>query len=669
MSPTRFRFFGFLTMLSVLVVAGCTPPREVSDVRLRFDSSLESGFYSLPMPNDARTLEGQGTDALHPNFWDFPNPSDNEQLSNYLSFLSTEVEGFGLNGGTFFSFTGPLEAPSWDADNAAESQDCEGLIRIVDVDPESPDFGHCLPGQVHWIGPDSLDPYVAPNTLVVAPWWGFPLRPGTIYAVLVVSAQDQDGAFIPATSDLLELLEGQGSDATLATAYSPLANFLAEQPEWLDTESLSWISAATVFTTGRPTEQLGSLADTVRSHPTLPSWNSDEGLTQLTADDDAFTADYSIHSGSYQAINFQTGDIPYASEGGGFVFEDGVPTPQWDERIPFAISEPNAGFEQPEAGWPVLLHAHGTGGDRYSHLSGGQSPPAKLAAARGFVSIGIPQPIHGERWPDGNNVTISLYSFNYFNPASGISMFRQGAVDTVSLVRFVQENLAEGGAIADSHPDLRIDPDNIYFLGHSQGGITGAMILPFAPDIKAWVLSGAGGGVSMTLMQREDPLVIRDALLGALDAPDTTELFALHPLIGLVQTIVEPSDPMNYAPLWIADSEGPPTSVLLTEGIHDSQTPADTSEALAVAGRLPIARPYFERNVDGLALRGIDRLTTPYSGGATHSSGTEVTAGLAQFDGNHWAIFNDSDASLLYTNFLWSQLRDGPPGEIGGSFP
>ena len=50
-------------------------------------------------------------------------------------------------------------------------------------------------------------------------------------------------------------------------------------------------------------------------------------------------------------------------------------------------------------------------------------------------------------------------------------------------------------------------------------------------------------------------------------------------------------------------------------------------------------------------------------------SGAEVTAGLAQFDGNHFAIFNDSSASFLYVNFLWSQLRDGPPGEIGGSFP
>jgi len=665
----RGPLLSLILALPLVASNACTPPRTISDIQLRFDPELKSGFYSLPMPNDARRLEGDAGGRPHPNYWDFPNPTDSDQLGEYLSFLSTEVEGFGLNSGTFFSFTGPIAAPEWDSDSAATSQRCEGPIRIVDVDPDSPDRGRCMPAQLHWVGPDSLDPYLAPNTFVVAPWWGFPLRPATTYAVVLVALEDEDGGVLQAPSTLLSLLEGQSGHADLSAAYAPLADFLSDQPQWLAEDSLTWISAATVFTTAHPTEQLASLAEAVRSHPTLPSWNSDEGLTQLTADDDAFTADYPIYSGSYQAINFQTGDIPYASEGGGFVFEDGVPTPQWDERIPFAISEPNAGFEQPEAGWPVLLHAHGTGGDRYSHISGGQSPPAKLAAARGFVSIGIPQPIHGERWPDGNVVTISLYSFNYFNPASGISMFRQGAVDTVSLVRFVQENLTEGGSIAQEHPDLRVDPGNIYFLGHSQGGITGAMILPFASDIGAWVLSGAGGGVSMTVMQREDPLVIRDALLNALGAPANTDLFALHPLVGLIQTIVEPSDPINYAPLWIAQSEGSPSSVLLTEGLHDAQTPADTTEALAVAGRLPIALPYHERDIEGLELRGIDSLSTPYAGSSAHPSGAEVTAGLAQFDGNHFAIFNDSSASFLYANFLWSQLRDGPPGEIGGSFP
>ena len=206
-------------------------------------------------------------------------------------------------------------------------------------------------------------------------------------------------------------------------------------------------------------------------------------------------------------------------------------------------------------------------------------------------------------------------------------------------------------------------------MGHSQGGLTGALAIPFARDIKAWVLSGAGGGLSMTILQREDPFIIRDAVLVALDAPDTTELFPMHPLVGVVQALAEATDPVNYAPLWVAESTGEAVSVLLTEGMQDAQTPADTSEALAVAGHLPIARPHKERAIFGLELRGLDPLDTPYSGNLGHPTGAARTTGLAQFDAEHWAIFNEAEAQLLWANFLWSQERDGAPGELGGSFP
>jgi len=392
---------GPLLCVLLVLVAACTPEPEISNIKLRFDPSLEAGFYSLPMPNDARTVSGRRAGGAHPDFRDFPNPAGSAQLEEYLTFLSAKVEGFGLNSGTWFSFTGPVDFPEWDVDSAALSQRCEGPIRIVDVDPDSPERGRCLPAQIHWIGPDNLDPYLDPNTLIVAPWWGFPLRGATTYAILLVSNLDESGALIEAPPELLRLLAGQSDEIELSEAYSPLADFLAEQPDWLGTESLASVSAATVFTTQHPTKELASLAEAVRSHPELPQWNAAEGLTLLTDDDEPFTTNYSIYTSSYQALNFQSGEIPYSSDGGGFVFEEGEPVPQWEERIPFAISEANAGFEQPEAGWPILLHAHGTGGDRYSHLSGGQRPPAKLAAARGFLSIGIPQPIHGERWPGG----------------------------------------------------------------------------------------------------------------------------------------------------------------------------------------------------------------------------------------------------------------------------
>mgnify|MGYP001330713302 CR=1 FL=1 len=75
-----------------------------------------------------------------------------------------------------------------------------------------------------------------------------------------------------------------------------------------------------------------------------------------------FVIDYEMYVGSYTALNFQEGEIPYADTGGGFVFDNGVPVPQFEERIPFALALPLPGFSQPEEGWELPAPLHGTEG-------------------------------------------------------------------------------------------------------------------------------------------------------------------------------------------------------------------------------------------------------------------------------------------------------------------
>ena len=201
------------------------------------------------------------------------------------------------------------------------------------------------------IGKDSVDPYVVPNLLVVAPWWGFPMDGDTTYAVVVVDQVTEDRARVESDVDLLPLLEGTSEETELQTAYQPLVDFLDAHPEWLGHESRARISAATVFTTLDPTGELRALVDAVQAEPGLPEWNMEQGLELLeTADGDA-AASFDIYEGSYRALNFQSGEIPYSEEGGGFVFEAGVPQAQWEEEIPFAIGMPNPVFEQPEEGF------------------------------------------------------------------------------------------------------------------------------------------------------------------------------------------------------------------------------------------------------------------------------------------------------------------------------
>ena len=657
----------------VLVVSCTTTPREVSETSAVFDPTLAGGFWSMPWPGDQRRVLNEDGSLGGPDMSGFPNPSENGLLGTYLELSSVVLDGFGLNSPIFFAFDGPVTLPDWDQEAIEASALCEGPIRIMNIDANSPDYGDCVPAR--WkLSSEHIDPYLSAHHVAVAPYWGFPLAESTLYAVLLTDISDGSGAFLQAPVLLQELLEGRSDDSDLQAIYQPLAealgtfrNTTGEVDSQDEASSAQWIASATVFTTQDATSEMEFLSDFIRSDSQYPKWEAD--LTLLDSEHEHFQTEYEIYDGSYLARNFQRGVRPYASEGGGFHFKDGQPAGMSEERIPFVIGTPRSIQVQPESGWPVIIHSHGTTGDRFSHLTGGNLRPGYLAANRGFLSIGIPQPFHGERWPEGNGTLEGLYSFNYFNPESGRSTFRQGALDTVTVVEFVRRHMSTGGSLAENYPQLRINPDEIYFVGHSQGGITGAIALPSTQGIKGWVLSGAGGGLSTTIMQREDPLVIRDTMLTALGAPDGTQLFEMHPLIGMVQMLAETTDPINYAKNWLGGSTGDAASILLTEGLLDEQTPADTTETLAVAGGLPIARPYRERDVLGMNLAGLEERRTPYTANTLHQDGSEVTTGLAQFDRNHFAIFNDGDAAVLWANFLYSQVRDGGPGELGADFP
>jgi len=648
-------------LLLALPLVACAAPRELSDTTSSFDTTLADGFWSLPFPSDVRlTEEGR------PDYRAFPNPSDNPLVNSYLTFGTESMSGWGLNSPAWFDFDGPVDLPVNTLEDARASMNCEGPVRILDVDPDSPAFGTCLPARWEQIGSFSDDPYTDPDLVAIAPYWGFPMRSATTYAVFLVDLQ-APGGFVAGHPDLTAALLGEHPDDALQAVYQPLADLLAAQPELGSTTGdLQWIASATVYTTQDVLTEMERLSDFVRASPDLPAWNGD--LELLPEDHEEFEANYPIYDGSYTAHNFQRGTIPYSEEGGGFVWDGDTPVPQSAEEIRFALGLPRPTFDQPAAGWPVVLQSHGTFGDRYSHFGGGLNP-ANMLAARGFMSVGIAQPFHGARWPENNPTALQLYAFNYFNPESGITTFRQAALDTVSLVEFLLRELTGDGALVTAHPELRIDPDNIYYMGHSQGGITGAIAIPFTHGVKSWVLSGAGAGLSQTVMLREDPIVIRDLILTGVGAPDGTDLFEMHPIVGMVQGLAELTDPVNYASHWIRDSTRQPASVLLTEGMQDIQTPAVASEALAVAGGLTVARPFEEGDVPGLDLRGLDSLRAPFRGNATHPSGEPVTAALAQFDANHFVVFQDADAALLYANMFWSQIRDDEPPQVGAEFP
>ncbi|MBA2320966.1 MAG: hypothetical protein H0V89_07415, partial [Deltaproteobacteria bacterium] len=301
----------------------------------------------------------------------------------------------------------------------------------------------------------------------------------------------------------------------------------------------------------------------------------------------------------------------------------------------------------PAAGWASAINQHGTGGDFLSHCDA--DDPAEVAgrlAAEGIVTLGIDQPLHGLRAGGSGG---DLANFNVLNPHSGISNFRQGALDAVYLARAVASQ-----PVVFTLPDgseLPLDSDNLHFLGHSQGALTGGLALPFfGGDVDAAVISAGGGVIGITLAVRKDPIDFAATFASLLGFGPNEILTPFHPTMAVFQTLAERTDPVNYAPYWFAEqgdwSAHRPTSVLLTNGTADAMTPWETAVALAASGRLA---PVGDLVIDASAL------ALRHSEDAPTFDGGYVTAGFAQFqDASHWAIWEVEEAGALYEEFLGS---------------
>jgi hypothetical protein len=276
-----------------------------------------------------------------------------------------------------------------------------------------------------------------------------------------------------------------------------------------------------------------------------------------------------------------------------------------------------------------------------------------------MVGLGIDQPLHGTR---GGSESTDLLSFNYFNPDAGRANFRQGAIDAMYLAQMIH---AHGGEFETPDGDrIHIDPDRIYFLGHSQGGLTGALALPFlGAYVDAAVLSGAGGGLSITIIERKDPLDIADLLATALDFAQDEKVSEYHPALALIQWLVDVTDPINYAPYWFAEDGGwpdqQPVSVLTFSGIDDVSTPHRTAETMNVAGRVPWLAPGVSQT-EGQSLRGLHPVNGPLDDNVDAWDGA-VTAAFSQWasPADHYVIFDDNDAARIYREFLRSAAEDG----------
>ena len=583
-------------------------------------------WTAMGWPNDRRRLPDGHLDLAS-----FPSPGDT-LLDGYLTYATEALEGFGLNGSIYFQLGGAPDLSS--LPSAEQSRKPKALAFLVAVTTGSPHRGERRPLVFRWYGEGS-DPFYLPGTLAMRPVFGHPLVEGERWcAVLTRGLKDADGHYLQPSPAFASELESGESLVELRT-------WLAEN-QYLRKD----IAVASCFTTQDATGELRKVREFLETQapPEVAT------ISEPNA--------YNEFHGTYVAPNFQAGKKPYDQDGDLRFGPTGFPIVQAEETLRFMMLVPR-GKTMPAAGWPVVVYAHGTGGD-YESCRSVTDDLTEL----GHAVLCIDQPLHGSRGPDGkvlSDLELVSYSFNIINPRAGRMSFRQSAIDSMTLVRMIAAGrFSLPASKTRSGAALALDPDHITFMGHSHGGLSGALVLGVEPLVKAALISGSGGVIVDTILLRKDPFDIRAFVSSTLGIADG-DFDTFHPVLSIIQMMIDATDPVNYAPYWLHPAPGGLAKhVLVTSGTADHATaPVEVLSMTASAG-VPLISPIAKQS-DAHDLAGLSPLKMPVSLNVETPDGPR-TVGLKQWqDGTHWVAFDTAEGRALWRRFFDDLAKGLPP--------
>ncbi len=512
--------------------------------------------------------------------------------------------GFSHLGAISFRFEGPIEGLE---------ERYEGLeddpIQLISLDS-----GERHPLWVKFVEDPKGDPFLRENTLLIAPDPTAPLRSGERYMAFVdksLAQSPQDYALpeeAPKQAVVATIFPVQDSLGQLETLMAATDAALDADPSLLEAVSLRRVSSLDYSIGETPSGK----------EATVVTVTFENGETELTYLDnyvdlqeqslDLQDWPMAVYQAEIQTLAFQDLSAqPYAKPGVGLISDfnrsgdgwidfdaDGAlirdPVPE-SMRIVIQVPKDSATKR------PVMTWDHGTGGHAYNAvrraISGSKAEDVSQALAdAGAVVVSRDQPLYGARYPlidQGFDASLGFY--NIGNLPAFRDNQRQAGVDHRVLQRFCEEQLP---ALFDT------DPQRIGAFGHSLGSVTLHIALAGqqGTGASAALVSGTGGYFTYYILETgllgtsNDVVGLIAPLIGVdettLASAQASELIAalvgvpesgwehmdrFHPVMGLFQTIMDPSDPLALAPTQVV----PETIVL---GVGDLQVPNLTTEWL-----------------------------------------------------------------------------------------
>jgi len=662
-------------------------PRFYFDLRAGKDQDRD--YFRLPFPADARR-RGGGLDLEG-----FPRPPARlaaapelaTVIDRWMDHLEQDTPGFAVDGAVIFrSSTGVGTM--------------KGGLRYINITPGHPRYGEGLSGLTYTAenGSVSSNNYICRNWVAVEPTDGVVLDADTTYAVVLTDTCEpaDGGRFTPDADFELMLQTSRPGDAAKAAAwdsFAPLRAYLASPANTGEQRiAIDELVGGTVFTTAPHRDLMASARAAVYDGPLAvrdlqvcdaagdspcslaPGLSDDErAARRCAAPNPAFTE---LH-GRVTLPIFQEGRPPYASNGGKIQSDGDGPVLHAVQDVCFALTVPTS--PAPAAGFPTLVFAHGTGGGFRDAVRAGT---AEVAAESGIATLALEGNLHGERRGDTDSdgmiegLPIDQLVFNLRNPDAARDNILQGAIDQFTAIRLAA-HLAD--ATAPEPPPTTLDPKNLFFMGHSQGAQAGVAFLPYEPEVRAAVLSGAGANLLRAILAKTEPKVSlggneyppKDLLQFAFQERPDRPISSNHPLLQLFNTFVNRSDGDVYGPL-LRKGAAPEIGgkhLLMYIGHVDNYTPLRSAAALAINAGLAIGGSNLfpapcdrydpdEQKVCGYSISGFMPVTPlPASGNAGDATAIVLMRDQPIGKDGHFVAFTPTELGRI-VGFIDS-ARDG----------
>jgi hypothetical protein len=424
------------------------------------------------------------------------------------------------------------------------------------------------------------------------------------------------------------------------------------------------LAAVTVFTVQDTTDKMLRLGAQVEAGalPTLSDLTLCDGTApspcEIPGDTDRVcggvaTDYYEIH-GRMSIPNYQQGTLPYDFPPmGGQIDYDGAGDPivAGTLDVCFALTVPKSAA--PVGGWPLLVHAHGTGGSFKAAVNNGIARELSTSTPA-FATLTFDGVGHGERRGASTRDPDGLV-FNVVNPRAARDNHLQGAVDVIQALRVAQ---VAPFAVTGVTGNVDFDATKVYYFGHSQGSNVGIPGIAATDLASAVVFSGAGSYLSEGILSKTSPVDAQEALSFVIGEQLTNG----HPIMTIWQTFFDRIDPVNFDALIVL--RPPPgiasKHVFMPWGQGDTYSPESTMNITARAMRLHLAEPVVT------TVTGLTTTPRPVTENRVAGDGVDRTAACFQYapDGDydgHFVSTRNTSAVGDWVDFLTSAATTGTP--------